>query len=120
MTTKTKRKAVELTDEEKSRRAAAAIKGLEATGRVTADEGVPGPIFRQLQLVRSALRAERERQGRTMEDVAKSAGMDQPALSRLERGETLQPTLATLWRVAEALGMDLAVCVAPRATSARK
>ena len=51
-----------------------------------------------------AFRAERERQGRTLADVAERMGTDAPSLSRLETGKTLNPTIWTLCKWAEALG----------------
>jgi transcriptional regulator with XRE-family HTH domain len=53
----------------------------------------------------------RERQGLTLAEVASRMGIDAPALSRLETGKMLNPTLATLYKWAEALdwkcGVDL-------------
>ena len=41
-------------------------------------------------------RAERERHGLNLSDVADRMGIDAPALSRLETGKALNPTLANL------------------------
>ncbi|MBI1830895.1 MAG: helix-turn-helix transcriptional regulator [Planctomycetes bacterium] len=49
----------------------------------------------------------REDQGLTLADVADRMGIDAPALSRLETGKMLNPTLATLYKWAEALGQKL-------------
>src|SRR5437868_5371340 len=46
----------------------------------------------------------REAQGLTLTAVASRMGIDAPALSRLETGKVLNPTLATLHKWAEALG----------------
>ena len=54
-------------------------------------------------------KAARERQGLTLAETAERMGIDAPALSRLETGKTLNPTLATLHKWAEALGMKLDV-----------
>lgn len=51
----------------------------------------------------------RESQGLTLADVAERMGIDPPALSRLETGKILNPTLATLHKWAEALGQKLDV-----------
>jgi DNA-binding XRE family transcriptional regulator len=51
----------------------------------------------------------RESQGLTLADVAGRMGIDPPALSRLETGKMLNPTLATLYKWAEALGQRLDV-----------
>ena len=51
----------------------------------------------------------REAQGLTLAEVAERLGIDAPALSRLETGKMLNPTLATLHKWAEALGQKLDV-----------
>jgi DNA-binding XRE family transcriptional regulator len=51
----------------------------------------------------------RESQGLTLAEVAERMGIDAPALSRLETGKMLNPTLATLHKWAEALGQKLEV-----------
>jgi DNA-binding Xre family transcriptional regulator len=55
----------------------------------------------------------RESQGLTLIELAARMGIDAPALSRLETGKTLNPTLATLHKWAEALGQKLDVDVSP-------
>src|SRR5260221_177956 len=59
-----------------------------------------------LRLV-ARFKAARERQGLTLAEVAERMGIDAPALSRLETGKMLNPTLATLHKWAEALGRKL-------------
>lgn len=54
-------------------------------------------------------KAAREGQGLTLADVANRMGIDAPALSRLETGKMLNPTLATLHKWAEALGRKLEI-----------
>src|SRR5690242_4529604 len=51
----------------------------------------------------------REAHGLTLAEVAERMGIDAPALSRLETGKMLNPTLATLHKWAEALGQKLDV-----------
>lgn len=48
-------------------------------------------------------------QGLTLAEVAERMSIDTPALSRLETGKMLNPTLATLHKWAEALGQKLDV-----------
>ena len=54
-------------------------------------------------------KAAREGQELTLAEVAERMGIDPPALSRLETGKMLNPTLATLHKWAEALGQKLDV-----------
>jgi DNA-binding XRE family transcriptional regulator len=54
-------------------------------------------------------KAVRETQGLTLAKVAERMAIDPPALSRLETGKVLNPTLATLHKWAEALGQKLEV-----------
>jgi DNA-binding XRE family transcriptional regulator len=65
-----------------------------------------------LKLV-ARFKAARESQGLTLAQVAEKMGIDPPALSRLENGKMLNPTLATLHKWAEALGQKLDVDLAP-------
>ena len=60
--------------------------------------------------VMGSLKKERERQGLTLADLSKRSGIDQGALSKLETGSHGNPTLATLYRIALALGKAIA-CV---------
>jgi DNA-binding XRE family transcriptional regulator len=57
-------------------------------------------------------KAARESQGLTLAEVAGRMGIDPPALSRLETGKMLNPTLATLHKWADALGQTLTVDLA--------
>jgi len=52
----------------------------------------------------SQLRKERERQGLTLAQLAKRTKIDQAALSRLETRNNANPTLDTVYRIADALG----------------
>ena len=54
-----------------------------------------------------SLRGERERLGLSLNDVAERAEIDKGALSRLENGQQLNPTVNTLARYAQALGKCL-------------
>lgn len=66
-----------------------------------------GPPVRPSRTLVSALRAERERQGLTLADIARRSGMDRAAIHKLEVGVSRNPTLATLNRYADALGVRL-------------
>jgi DNA-binding XRE family transcriptional regulator len=103
-TTRPKRTPEERAEEE-------AIRRRHATNPVR--ERPPGAVNRQsfaaiLSLV-ARFKAVREAQGLTLAEVAGRMGIDAPALSRLETGKVLNPTLATLHKWAEALGQKLDV-----------
>ena len=51
----------------------------------------------------------RENKGLTLAEVGERMGIDAPALSRLETGKVLNPTLATLYKWAEALECKLEI-----------
>jgi hypothetical protein len=57
------------------------------------------------------LKRERERRGLTLADVSGRSGLDTGMLSRLENGKILNPTITTLWRYSEAIGMHIALAV---------
>lgn len=79
-------------------------------------EGPPDNPVRRLV---AALRAERERQGLSLADVADRSGIDRAAIHKLEIGLNRNPTVETLHRYARALGVRLtwgleAVAAGPR------
>lgn len=59
----------------------------------------------------AALKRRREAQGLSLADVAERCGMDRSAVSRLENGVYLNPTLDTLYRYAAAVGAEIAFTV---------
>ena len=63
--------------------------------------------FAAILRLAARFKTERESQGLTLAQVAERMGIDVPALSRLETGKMLSPTLATLHKWAEALGRKL-------------
>jgi DNA-binding XRE family transcriptional regulator len=65
--------------------------------------------FNQILSLLARFKAERENQRLTLAEVAERMGIDPPALSRLETGKVLNPTLGTLHKWAEALGQKLSV-----------
>jgi len=64
-------------------------------------EGPPDRPFRDLI---ATLRAERERQGLSLTEIAERTGIDRAAIHKLEIGLNKNPTCATLARYADALG----------------
>ena len=57
--------------------------------------------------VAEMLRAVRKEQQLTLDDLAQRSGVSRSMLSQIERGES-NPTLATLWNLTQALGVDFA------------
>jgi transcriptional regulator with XRE-family HTH domain len=49
--------------------------------------------------------------GSSLTDMSERSGLTRPAISRLENGWNLNPTLETLFRYAEALGVNLRLSV---------
>ena len=58
------------------------------------------------------LKAAREELGLSLSDLTRLTGMDRSALSKLETGQRLNPTIETLVRYAEAVGKRLVVALA--------
>ncbi len=57
------------------------------------------------------LKRRREERGLSLADVAERSGLDRGMLSRLENGKILNPTMATLWRYADAVGAQVSLGV---------
>ena len=53
------------------------------------------------------LKHHREQQGLSLTDVAERSGMDRAAISRLENGVYVNPTIDTLYRYAHAVGAEI-------------
>jgi len=56
----------------------------------------------------AALRKERKRKGLSQTDVGRSVGIDQPTVSRVEKGNP-GTELGTLFRLLAALGLELSI-----------
>ena len=59
------------------------------------------------------LKRQREERGLSLADVSERSGLDRGMLSRLENGKILNPTMATLWRYADAIGSQVSLGVEP-------
>ena len=55
------------------------------------------------------LKRQREEWGLSLADVSERSGLDRGMLSRLENGKILNPTMATLWRYADAIGSQVSL-----------
>lgn len=60
------------------------------------------------------LKAERELRGLSLADVGEKTGLSKSAISKLENNKDANPTVNTLSRYAEALGMTLSVILTER------
>ncbi len=59
------------------------------------------------------LRGRRQQLGLSQAVVAEAAGVSQPMLSRIERGERRSPSLGDLWSIGAVLGLDLRLSAYP-------
>ena len=67
--------------------------------------------YLDLQAAVLALKKRREQMGLSLADVAKRSGMDRAAISRLENGIQVNPTVGTLYRYASAIGAQIGFSV---------
>jgi DNA-binding XRE family transcriptional regulator len=75
------------------------------------DELVPHGQFMELRMLTAQFRRMREEQGLSLTDVSERSGLTRAAISRLENGWNLNPTLDTLFRYAAALGSQVTLSV---------
>ncbi len=94
---------------EKFRRERPSLEQLLASGDAT--EVVSHGEYLDLLRLLGALKERREALGLSLADVAARSGMDRSAISRLENGAYLNPTLDTLYRYASALGAEIGFSV---------
>ena len=83
--------------------------------RKVREEFPPLAIDPDLAAALAALRAERERQGLSLSDIAERTGIDRSTLSKLETGKVPNPTVSTLRSLAGALNKRLSWSLAFRA-----
>ena len=83
----------------------------ELIDRGEIDELVPQAQYIELRALMVRLRETRERMGLSLTDLSERTGLTRPAISRLETGWNLNPTLETLFRYTEALGVGLKLTV---------
>ena len=85
------------------------LEQLRASGDVT--EVVAQGEYVGLLKMLAALKRQREGRGLSLADVAAKSGMDRAAVSRLENGVYLNPTLDTIYRYAAAVGAEIGFTV---------
>jgi DNA-binding XRE family transcriptional regulator len=76
-----------------------------------ATESVPQGEYLDLRTMLAALKRCRENRGLSLTDAAQRSGMDRAAISRLENGVYVNPTVDTLYRYAQAIGAQIGFCV---------
>jgi hypothetical protein len=57
----------------------------------------------------ATLKRERERHGLILAEISDRSGLDKGMISRLENGKILNPTVNTLWKYANAVGMTVSM-----------
>ncbi|HEY4759083.1 MAG TPA: helix-turn-helix transcriptional regulator [Thermoguttaceae bacterium] len=76
-----------------------------------AAEAVSQGEYLDLRVMLATLKKYRKSQELSLTDVAKRCGMDRAAISRLENGVYVNPTVDTLYRYAQAIGADIGFSV---------
>ena len=94
---------------ERFRRERPSLRKLQESGDI-ADVVAQGEYVGLLSML-AALKKHREAKGLSLADVAERCGIDRSAVSRLENGVYLNPTLDTLYRYAAAIGAEIAFTV---------
>jgi DNA-binding XRE family transcriptional regulator len=74
---------------------------LRAAGKI--GETVPQGLYLELLNLVGALKVRRESMGLSLTDVSERSGLTRQAVSKLENGHNVNPTLETLYRYAMAL-----------------
>lgn len=74
-------------------------------------------VLEQFHVLFEQLAAARAAWGMSLTDLSEATGMDGTTLSKLEAGQEVNPTLATLARYAEAVGKRLVVTLEDATTS---
>ena len=94
----------------------------ELIDRGEIDELVPHGQFMELRMLTAQLRRLREERGLSLTDVSERSGLTRAAISRLENGWNLNPTLDTLFRYAAAVDAHVtlaATLTAPEGVTCR-
>lgn len=83
----------------------------ELIDRGELDELVPQAQYLEVRAIGTRFRRIREGMGLSLTDLSERSGLTRAAISRLENGWNLNPTLETLFRYAEALGVKVSITV---------
>jgi transcriptional regulator with XRE-family HTH domain len=127
MSVKREQRKVERTPEEQARINAIREKyQREKPGpeQLAASGEYKGPVqagaYWEVRRIMTALKAERERQGLTLAQLAKRSGLDKGAISKLESGRQVNPTVDTLSRIAAGLGIRVGLTLQPEEETDRR
>lgn len=104
-----KRSDRRLTDEERSRMREIRAQVEQDLPELMAKGRALKAAHRQSRSILEQLKALRLAQGLSLQQMQERTGIGRAALSKLERAEHANPTLATLSRYASALGKNLAI-----------
>lgn len=74
----------------------------------------------RLQRALQTLKAKRQERGLSLSDVQRISGIDRARLSRLESDPDANPTIETLDRIANALGVELRISIVERQPAAER
>lgn len=85
----------------------------ELIDRGELDELVPHGQFMELRMLAAQLRRLREEKGLSLTDVSERSGLTRAAISRLENGWNVNPTLDTLFRYAATVGAHVSLSATP-------
>src|SRR5947208_9824736 len=88
------------------------IEQLVASGELSGNT-MPMGLYLEIQQLLHDLKKARASAGLSLADVAQRTGMDKAVLSKLENGQHGIPTLPSLARYAQAVGMHLAFALTP-------
>jgi DNA-binding Xre family transcriptional regulator len=81
------------------------LDALVATGQYT--KPIPQPEFLMMLELAAELKRTRKDKRLSLGDVAKRSGIDKAALSRIENGQNMNPTIGTLETIARSIGARL-------------
>ncbi len=92
----------------------------ELIDRAELDELVPQAQYLEVRALGTRFRGIREEKGLSLMDLSERSGLTRAAISRLENGWNLNPTLETLFRLAGALGIGLTIATDDPTGSGRR
>ena len=100
-----------LTDQERARHALIREQVAQEKPRLSARARAKKAELMELRHALILLKKERETRGLSLAEVAERSGIDTSGLSQLENEPSANPTLDTLMRIAEAIGVKLTIGV---------